>query len=323
MDLTPRPIKTETKLKQIKQEREKPSRWTFLKILREFSTLKQFYPEINPYAEVYKFRDNMYCILYDGLGAAETWNYVIVGPEKAMLIDTSFGLGNLPALVDKITGGKELIVCNTHAHIDHIAGNTWFDRVYCHEYDVKTIEAAQVPDYFDRHAFNEDGSFKYAEFDIKDKPPVHKYEVVGVEDGHIFDLGQGYKVELVHLPGHTPGQSAYFDHQNGCLFIGDVTSAWGEDDDHPEMCTINALRDALLRFQPRFEKVSGIFPGHGTIDLHAVTLQYILEAAQQVIHHPEWSCKDIDFWGTIMHTQYIYQMGSDLKYTDKGVIKEN
>ena len=45
----PRYIKSDLKTKLLNPEKEKPSRWSFLKVLREYSTLKQFYPEINPY----------------------------------------------------------------------------------------------------------------------------------------------------------------------------------------------------------------------------------------------------------------------------------
>lgn len=47
----PRYIKSDLKTKLLNPEKEKPSRWSFLKVLREYSTLKQFYPEINPYAK--------------------------------------------------------------------------------------------------------------------------------------------------------------------------------------------------------------------------------------------------------------------------------
>ena len=83
-------IKSDLKTKIINPEKEKPAKWSFLKVLREYSTLKQFYPEINPYAEVYKFRENVYGIFYDGIHSAEMWCYLIDGPEKALLIDTAF-----------------------------------------------------------------------------------------------------------------------------------------------------------------------------------------------------------------------------------------
>ena len=42
--------------------------------------------------------------------------------KKAMLIDTAFGLGDLKGLIHKLIGDKEIIVCNTHCHIDHVSG---------------------------------------------------------------------------------------------------------------------------------------------------------------------------------------------------------
>ena len=73
---------------------------------------------------------------------------------------------------------------------------------------------------------------------------------------------------------------------------------------------------------PRLEEVSGVFPGHGTIDLHPKTLKYILDTANRVIYHPEWYDTKVDFFGTPMYAKFIYQQGSDLKYTKSAVIKE-
>lgn len=322
--LDPRPIKSDLKTRYINPEKEKPSRWSFLKILREYSTLKQFYPEINPYAEVYKFRDNVYCIYYDGIHAAEMWCYLIDGPEKALLIDTAFGLGDLKGLIHKLVGDKEVIVCNTHRHIDHVSGNSHFEKVYCHYADAQAIKDNQSAQVVYDFVHDENGELSYTWFDENDLPPFSPYEVIGVDNHHLFDLGQGYIVELIHLPGHTAGQSGFLDHQNGCFFIGDVTSAFGGDEKelYPEFCTINSLRDALKDFMPRIEEVSGVFPGHGTIDLHPKTLQYIMDTANRIIAHPDWYDTKVDFFGTEMYAKFIYQQGSDLKYTKEAVIKE-
>ena len=73
---------------------------------------------------------------------------------------------------------------------------------------------------------------------------------------------------------------------------------------------------------PRIEEVSGLFPGHGTVDLHPKTLQYIMNAANRIIEHPDWYDSIVDFYGTEMYARNIYQMGSDLKYTAEAVISE-
>lgn len=324
MDYNPRPIKSDLKSYRINPEPEKPSRWSFLKILREYSTLKEFYPEINPYAEAYKFRDNMYAIFTEGLmrNCGDMWNYLIIGPEKALLIDTGFGVGNLKALCEKLSGGKEIICANTHMHLDHIGGNLWFDKVYCHEYDKKYIERSMYPEFITEKTLDSNGKPIDTYYDPNDLPPFHKYEVIGVKDGYIFDLGDGYEVKLVHLSGHTPGQSGFWDKQNKCFFIGDTTSAIpaAEDEEHPECCTVKSLRDKVANVLNTFgDEIGGVFPGHGTIDVHPVTLQYLVDACNAVLKNPQNYDKFTNFGGRKMMSKFIFQQGSDLKYTEDSV----
>ena len=152
--------------------------------------------------------------------------------------------------------------------------------------------------------------------------PFHRYEVVGVPDGYVFDLGalpsgEKYEVELVHLSGHTAGQSGFFDRQTGCFFMGDSTSALlDEGERHPELCTIRSMRDRLQAALDRHgDQMTGVFPGHGAIDLHPVTLQYLIDAADLILAHPDQYDKKIDWFGRALYTKNVYQFGSDLKYT--------
>lgn len=306
---TPRPIYSDLKSHRIVWETEHPVRWSFMKILREYSTLKQFYPEINPYTEVYKVRDNMYALYNDSFdGAGDVWMYLIDGPEKALIVDTSFGVGDLKGLIRHLVGDKEIIVCNTHSHYDHCYGNAQFDKVYCHEYEYDAIMSKNNPDIWD-YLFNQTdhdidvwgktihpGEPIYTEFDKKDiivdidyKETYKPYELVPVEDGHLFDLGDGYLVEAVLLPGHTMGQCGYYDHQNHTLCCGDVTGIGKQPagTPHGEYCTVEALHDALTKLQPRFSEISGVFPGHGAWDVSPLCLQYLLDTTNAIMKNPE------------------------------------
>lgn len=231
-----RPIQSNLKSYRIVNPTEKSSRWNFMKILREYSSLKEFYPELDPYVEVYWFRENLAAIYSEGLtvGCSDMWSYLIIGPKKAMLIDTGYGVGNLKALCEYLAKGKEIVCVNTHYHVDHSAGNPAFDKVYIHEYDVEHLEKSKK-NRFD-NLFDENGNPKDTFFDKNDLVPDSDYEIIGFKDGDSFDLGNGYLVEVKHLPGHTPGQSAFYDHQNHCLFIGDITSCAGPqaNEKHPE-----------------------------------------------------------------------------------------
>lgn len=297
----PRPINTDIKSKRIIWEAEHPVRWSFMKILREYSTLREFYPEINPYTEVYKVRDNTWALYNDSFdGAGDVWMYLIDGPEKALIVDTSFGVGDLKGLIKHLVGDKEIIVCNTHAHFDHCYGNAQFDRIYCHENevpDMQTKNNAHIWDYL----FNQtDAPIKVAdrmidpgqpiftEFDPKDLIEYTPFEIIGVPDGYEFDLGGGYIVEAVLLPGHTAGQCGYYDHQTGCIFIGDTTGMGGKPKGAPyrEYCCVEAMYNALTKLQPRFKDISGVFPGHGAFDQSPIILQYLLDACTAILKDP-------------------------------------
>lgn len=289
-----RPIKSDLKTKRIKLEIEKPVRWSFMKILREYSTLKQFYPEINPYVEVYKFRDNLYCLFSESLdGAGDPWMYLIDGPKKAMLIDTGFGLGDLKGLIKHLIGDKEVIVVNTHSHFDHAYGNCQFDECYCHKNEVYRMNKVNNEHIWD-YLFDENGIPKWTEFDKNDLVKYKPYKVIGIGDGHIFDLGNGYEVEAILIPGHTPGQCAYYDHSMHTIFIGDVTGVGGFviDEPYEDYCTVEALYNALKQLQPRFDEIEGVFPGHGMLDQSSLMLQYLLDAAESIIKNPtNWDSK--------------------------------
>ena len=319
----PRPIKSNLKSKRIVWEEEKPIRWSFMKVLREYSTLKREYP-VNPYAEVYPFRDNLYCIFTESLdGAGDPWMYLIDGPEKCMLIDTGFGVGDLKGLIGELVGDKPIIVANTHSHFDHAYGNCQFDACYCHEYEVPRMRQKNNPHIWD-YLFDENGKPIWTEFDRNDIVPYHEYEIIGVPDGHLFDLGGGYTVEAVHLPGHTPGQCAYFDYNNHTIFTGDTTGiSRVPGEPFEEFCTVTALRNALLRLKPRFSQIQGVFPGHGMLDQSSVTLQYLLDAAEAVIAHPDRydSMREFIRKGQKMvtYTKNIYE-GSAIRYTMNSVL---
>lgn len=329
MNLNPRKIKNDIPVINFNPENEKPSRWSFMKVLREYSNLKEYYPNINPYAEAYRWKNNLYCIFLPSVaaGLGDMWVYLIIGPEKALLIDTGLGLGDLKGLCNKLAGSKEIICVNTHNHLDHIGGNAQFKRVYINEYDAELLGEHRNPTFVKNRLLNEDGTAKSAQFDVTQLIDYGHYEIVPISDGHIFDLGDGYEIELNHLSGHTAGQSAFYDKQSKCMFIGDTTSAWGGDvgERYPHLCTVNSFRDRVKKLLKKYgNDISGVYPGHGVLDLHPVILQYELDVCNQIIAHPEWSSRTVIFGGTReLCAQYIYQFGSDFKYSPDAVIKED
>ena len=73
-----------------------------------------------------KIRENTWVI--EGVGA---YSYLLIGNQKAMMVDTGMSKLNLREYVRTITPLPVMVV-NTHGHFDHTGGNGWFEEVYMH-----------------------------------------------------------------------------------------------------------------------------------------------------------------------------------------------
>lgn len=297
-----RPIKSAVKGERVLQrELIDATSWAYMKLLRENNATKRVYA-IDPYVEVYQFRDNMYGLFTENAdGMGDPWMFLIVGPEKAMLIDTGFGIGNLRGLVDEITGGMPLIVANTHCHFDHAYGNCQFDRCYCHEYEVDAMNRKQDPHIWD-YLFDESGNGIWMDFDRADIVPFKQYEVVGVPDGHLFDLGGGYEIELVWVPGHAAGHAMYLDKPNRVLYAGDeiISMRVGVSAGSP-FTTVAAYRDELVKLAGRMTEFDHIFPGHFVVELENTVIPSFIATCDAIIANPD----DYDGMHEFMNRQVL------------------
>ena len=154
---------------------------------------------------------------------------LIIGEEKALLIDTGYGFGDLAGFVRTLTD-KPLEVVLTHGHTDHCGGNSQFSTVYMNLMDVPTYlwyEATQkilIAEKFkrDRAAAGLPDVWP-KNFDQEKWVQQHTRHFEPLKNGQIFDLG-GRKEEVFFMPGHTSGSVVIFDHQTGLLFSGDNIS---------------------------------------------------------------------------------------------------
>ena len=283
-------IKSDLKSHRILWEEERPIRWPYMKILREYSTLKEFYPEINPYVEAYKMRENVWALFQESMdGAGDLWMYVINGPERVLLIDTGFGVGDLKGLVQHLVGTeKEILVANTHHHYDHAYGNAQFDRCYCHQDEAFSMRRTMTPHIWD-YLFDENGRNIYTEFDRRDIIPYRDYELIPIPTGYRFDLGGGYEVEAIPLRGHSAGQCAYLDHHNHIIFTGDIGGAGRKYEGDPcaDNCTIETLWRDMQVVVSRLDEIEAMFPGHGMLDVTSSLLRYELDALDRIMKNPE------------------------------------
>jgi glyoxylase-like metal-dependent hydrolase (beta-lactamase superfamily II) len=185
----------------------------------EYKSLQRVLPD-ETWFEVYKVAQATFAI-YEPHQYEETVSYLIVGSKQALLFDTGMGIGNIKAVVARLTS-RPVVVLNSHTHNDHVGGNWQFpyifgmDTAFTRASAKGSREDAQaelakdnlcgdLPKGFDRA--------KYATKPWKNSLFVH--------DGFKVNLGHR-TVEIIATPGHTPDAISLIDRENNLLFTGDT-----------------------------------------------------------------------------------------------------
>ena len=244
--------------------------------------------DVDPYVMVFEDEDvsGIFHIYYDVHSkGASAWMHLIVGQERALLIDTAFGIGDLRGLVETLTD-KPVDVVNTHFHGDHSAGNGQFETIFIHKYDIPYLEMSEKAE---NRLLPAPGT--YREEDII---PLRSAKHVAMEDGFVFRLGEGHEVEVIHMPGHAAGGCMLLDRKYNLLFSGDAvvftpTLIIGKFPApyYPEYLTVTAFRDALKKALPKCQNVKKLYTGHSVQGISPVYLTDMMDCCEKIIAHPD------------------------------------
>lgn len=160
--------------------------------------------------------------------AAGTFTTLIIGENRALLIDTGYGFSNLRGVVEKLTN-LPICVVNTHGHLDHTGGNDQFEQVYINYKDLpvylwyQSVEKKKFIEKFKKDYGKDIDKIWPPSFDEVQYMARKSRKLLPLSDGQIFDLG-GRTVTAYFLPGHTVGSTVFFDSRSSLLFAGDDIS---------------------------------------------------------------------------------------------------
>lgn len=179
------------------------------------------------------------------LGDLFTNSYLLFNKEtkKGFVIDAGADPDELISFV-KNQGIELSFVALTHAHFDHIAGLSKLSLpFYVHSKDKTLLKDRSL-----------NGSYFFNSGVIIDKEP----RLYKDSDGLSFD---GYKLSIIHIPGHTPGSVAIKIGQ--WLFSGDALffNSIGRTDVPlgSETQLLESIRQKLLTLSEE----TVVWPGHG------------------------------------------------------------
>lgn len=195
-----------------------------------------------------KIADHIWAIDQKGVRA-----FLLVGEKNAILVDTCFG-GDILSACRSITPNPITLI-TTHSDGDHIGSDDQFPVQYLHG------------DEFDR-------------YESRGKGTLH---ATPMQEGDRFTVGD-YCLEVIWIPGHTPGSIALLDRkhrflisgdtvQNGCIFM------------HGDGRDLRAFRGSIakldaLRQEGLFDTV---YPAHGDAVVSADILADHLALAEDVL----------------------------------------
>ncbi|MGH0028301.1 MAG: MBL fold metallo-hydrolase [Myxococcota bacterium] len=184
----------------------------------------------------------------------------VAGTEECLVIDPSLGL--LPRAPDLPPADY---VVNSHCHEDHVAGNHLYPDVpwYLHEADRPCI--ASLDAFMGVYGFPEPIHSAFRRELVETFHVEPRDDARGYADGHVFDLGGGVRVEVVHAPGHTRGHCLLRALPDDVLYLADIDlssfgpyygDAWSDLEDFER--TLAKVRTLEARHYATFHHVGVI-----------------------------------------------------------------
>lgn len=192
----------------------------------------------------------------DAMGVSFT---LIEGSRRAVLFDTGYGLEDVNAYIRTLTD-KPVTVLLSHGHHDHMLGARWFEKTF--------LSAEDFDEFRERTGYGQRAKVKKQAEDqgvpvpddfmtatIAMPLPIGFTEKKGAFESRREDLG-GFEVQVIRVPGHTPGSIVLYVPEKDLLLTGDdwnpCTWMW-----FPSSDPANLWRDRMKELIRVLEEESG------------------------------------------------------------------
>lgn len=182
---------------------------------------------------------------------AHTAIYLVEGTEKAALIDTGVGVGDLKTVVEDLTN-KPVTVLITHGHVDHAMGAAGFSDVRMSSLDEGVY--GEHCNFEARKGYVMGSAMQGGDPELTTRITADDFlkprdfgEFAPLAHGDRFDLG-GVTVEVLPGAGHTPGSLTMLMPEWRVLLLGDACNPFTFLFDHwaaPVAC----YREMLLKLK--------------------------------------------------------------------------
>lgn len=204
--------------------------------------------------------------------------YLVEGREKAALIDTGSGAGDLKACVEALTS-LPILVLITHGHVDHAMGAPQFEEVYMSVLD-RDVYCDSSGLEVRKNYLSE--SLQFADVEESDYIPVTAPDSFhDLIDGDLFDLG-GITVEAIACAGHSPGSMMFLIQEERALVTGDAcayfTMLQGDS-----CLGLSSYESSLIAADERTKgRYDRVYMSHGRFDAPVTLIDEVIEVCELV-----------------------------------------
>jgi len=200
-------------------------------------------------------------VFADNSFESNCWLIGANGTDEAVVVDPGFSPARVRELLD-LEGKRPVAVLATHGHFDHIGSAATFCGddlpLHIHEADVLALT--------DTVAWG-------AGYET---PPVPVKDVRTIVGGDVLTFA-GFRIEVVHTPGHTPGSVCFLT--DGWVVSGDLVFAGAIGRSDFPNSDPAAMERSLRRFLELPDELP-VLPGHGprtTVGRERVRNPFLLE----------------------------------------------
>lgn len=215
----------------------------------------------------------------------ETHCYLLVGSERALLIDTGLGVSNIYNVVRRLTD-KPITAVATHVHWDHIGGHKCFPDFCAHSAELDWLQGAFPLPVTAIRTMLMDGCDLPNGYDVSTYTLFQGTPTRLLLDGDAIELGKRL-IYTIHTPGHSPGHMCFWDAACGYLFVGDLVYKGTLYANYPS----TDPEDYLASLEKISElPVKRIFPGHHDLKIQSEIIFRMRDALRNLkeerkLHH--------------------------------------
>ena len=177
--------------------------------------------------------------------------FLLAGTERALLIDSGMMTHDAKDIAESLTD-LPVSLLNTHSDGDHTGSNAQFETLYMHPKE----------------------------------EPVYRAKggtgtIIPVREGDVIDLG-GRPLQILDLPGHTPGSIAILDVNARVLISGDAIQdgrifMFGN---HRNMRDYNS---SMKRIATRIGDFDEVWPSHSSIPVSPSLIHSLIEGSEAIL----------------------------------------